>query len=81
MKTALVTGVSWKTGIGYAIVKQLINDGYYVYAIYHSNSSTAKEVLERDYPNRVKCIQCDLSNRQAVQGMNFLSATVYHQLN
>lgn len=43
MKKALVTGVSWDTGIGYAISKQLIEDGYFVYAIYHSKDSTAKE--------------------------------------
>ena len=34
MKKALVTGVSWDTGIGYAISKQLIEDGYFVYEIY-----------------------------------------------
>lgn len=47
MKKALVTGVSWDTGIGYAISKQLIEDGYFVYAIYHSKDSTAKEKLEK----------------------------------
>ena len=49
MKKALVTGVSWDTGIGYAISKQLIEDGYFVYAIYHSKDSTAKEKLEKNY--------------------------------
>ena len=41
MKNALVTGVSWTTGIGFAISRQLIADGFYVYAVYHSEDSTA----------------------------------------
>ena len=45
MKRALVTGVSWDTGIGFAISKQLISEGYFVYAVYHSGNSTAKEIL------------------------------------
>ena len=46
MKKALVTGVSWDTGLGFAITKQLIEDGYFVYAVYHSEDSTAKTILE-----------------------------------
>ena len=67
MKKALVTGVSWDTGIGFAITKQLVNDGYFVYAVYHSDESTAKSVLEQDYPSSVKCIQCDLTDRKSIQ--------------
>ena len=66
-KKALVTGVSWDTGIGFAITKQLVNDGYFVYAVYHSDESTAKSVLEQDYPSSVKCIQCDLTDRKSIQ--------------
>lgn len=66
MKKALVTGVSWDTGLGYAITKQLIKDGYYVYALYHSDDSTAKTILERDYSDFVKCIQCDLTDRTQI---------------
>lgn len=67
MKKALVTGVSWDTGIGFAITKQLVEDGYYVYAIYHSTESTAKEIFERDYFEKVKCIQCDFTNRKEIK--------------
>lgn len=69
MKTALVTGVSWDTGIGFAITKQLVNDGYFVYAIYNSDDSTAKIILERDYSDTVKCIQCDLTNRTQISDL------------
>lgn len=67
MKNALVTGVSWDTGIGFAVTKQLIEDGYFVYAVYHSDESTAKEILERDYSTYVKCLQCDLTSRVELQ--------------
>lgn len=67
MKRALVTGVSWDTGIGFAITKQLVEDGYYVYAIYHSAESTAKEYFEREYFEKVKCIQCDFTNREEIK--------------
>ncbi|TGY91321.1 SDR family NAD(P)-dependent oxidoreductase [Petralouisia muris] len=66
MKRALVTGVSWDTGIGFAITKQLVSDGYYVYAIYHSEDSTALEILSKEFKDRVQCIQCDLTNRNSV---------------
>ncbi len=67
MKRALVTGVSWDTGIGFAITKQLIKDGFYVYAVYHSSESTAKEILEKKYSDKVKCIQCDFTNRKEIK--------------
>ena len=66
MKKALVTGVSWDTGIGFAITKQLIEDGYFVYAIYHSDESTGKEILTSKYAESVECIQCDLTDREQI---------------
>lgn len=66
MKKALVTGVSWTTGIGFAIVKQLVEDGYYVYAIYHSKESDAKEYYEKNNVDKVEFIQCDLSERSSI---------------
>ena len=69
MKTALVTGVSWTTGIGYAVTKQLIKDGYYVYCLYHSSESTAKEELEKHYSKQCKCVQCDLSSREDINSL------------
>lgn len=64
MKQALVTGVSWTTGIGFATVKQLVLDGYYVYAIYHNSESDAKDTVN-DTDN-IEFIQCDLSDRTAI---------------
>ncbi len=63
MKRALVTGVSWSTGIGCAIVKQLLADGYYVYAIYHNSEFDARDVIDSE---NVQFIQCDLSDRAQV---------------
>lgn len=66
MKKAVVTGVSWDTGLGFAITKQLVEDGYFVYAIYHNDESTAKNIFERDFADSVKCVQCDLTDRDAI---------------
>lgn len=65
MKRALVTGVSWTTGIGFAVTKQLIKDGYYVYAVYHSTESTAREYYD-EHPDNVEFIQCDLADRNEI---------------
>lgn len=62
MKNALVTGVSWTTGIGFAISKQLIEDGFYVYAIYHSEDSTAKNFYDQN-PGNIKFLQCEFAVR------------------
>ena len=35
--------------------------------IYHSVESTAKAILERDYYEKVKCIQCDFTNREEIK--------------
>lgn len=69
MKKALVTGVSWDTGIGFAITKQLVEDGYFVYAIYHSDESTSKEILSSQYADSVECIQCDLTERDQIDNL------------
>ena len=63
MKKALVTGVSWDTGIGFAITEQLVRDGYYVYAVYHNEQATAKRVIEEKYQDSVKCLRCNLADR------------------
>lgn len=65
MKKALVTGVSWTTGIGFAVTQQLIRDGYFVYAVYHSAESTAKEYYD-NHPDNVEFVQCDLADRELV---------------
>ena len=68
MKKALVTGVSWTTGIGFAISKQLIEDGYYVYAVYHSEESTAKDEFKNN-SNCIEFIQCDLADRNSLEAL------------
>lgn len=65
MEKALVTGVSWTTGIGFAVTQQLIKDGYFVYAVYHSAESTAKEYYD-NHPDNVEFVQCDLADRESV---------------
>ena len=66
MKNALVTGVSWTTGIGFAVVNQLLNDGYNVYAIYHSDESDAKAYFEENKTKNVTMLQCDLADRNSL---------------
>lgn len=77
MKKALVTGVSWTTGIGFAITKQLIADGFYVYAIYHSEDSDAKEFYAQN-PDNVEFIQCDLEKQDSLNSLikNFKAANI-----
>jgi NAD(P)-dependent dehydrogenase (short-subunit alcohol dehydrogenase family) len=52
-KTALVTGVSRPTGIGHAICLQLLSEGYFVHATYHSENA-CKDKFEKLYPNQFK---------------------------
>lgn len=52
-KIALVTGVSRTTGIGYAICKQLLSDGYFVHAVYNSENLCESEFAKL-YPNQYK---------------------------
>ena len=61
-KTALVTGVSRPTGIGYAICMQLLSEGYYVHAVYHSENECEKE-FGKMYPNQFRLHQVDFTNR------------------
>jgi NAD(P)-dependent dehydrogenase (short-subunit alcohol dehydrogenase family) len=77
MKNALVTGVSWTTGIGFAVSKQLIEDGFFVYAVYHSEDSTAKEFFEKN-PSNIEFLQCDLSQRDSIDLLisHFVSSDV-----
>lgn len=65
MKTALVTGVSRTTGIGFAICKQLMDDGYFVYAIYNSENS-CEAALQDSYQGKFRFMQCNFTNRDAL---------------
>ena len=68
MKTALVTGVSRTTGIGYAICKQLLNNGYFVYAIYNSENS-CEATLQDSYKDKFSFLQCDFTDRNALDSL------------
>lgn len=82
MKKALVTGVSWTTGIGFAVTQQLIKDGYFVYAVYHSEESTAKEYYD-NHPDNVEFIQCDLADRESISRLieRFSGITIHAIIN
>lgn len=69
MKNALVTGVSWTTGIGFAVVNQLLNEEYNVYAIYHSDESDAKTYFDKNKTKNITMLQCDLSDRNSIKDM------------
>lgn len=60
-KTALVTGVSRPTGIGYAICLQLLSEGYFVHMTYHSENVCEKE-FGKLYPNQFKMHYVDFAD-------------------
>lgn len=65
MKTALVTGVSRKSGIGYGICKRLLNNDYKVVAIYNSENECEEE-LSIDYGEHISFFHCDFTSAQEV---------------
>lgn len=65
MKTALVTGVSRKSGIGYGICKNLLESHYRVVAIYNSENECEEE-LSADYGEHISFIHCDFTLAQEV---------------
>jgi NAD(P)-dependent dehydrogenase (short-subunit alcohol dehydrogenase family) len=64
MKTALVTGVSRPTGIGFAICKQLLSEGYYVYMTYNSENKCKFDVK---YHEMISMHQVDFSKREVLE--------------
>ncbi|MBR5192385.1 MAG: 3-oxoacyl-ACP reductase FabG [Clostridia bacterium] len=73
MKTAIVTGASG--GIGLAITKKLISNGYFVIAQYNKNESSLqrlkKELTEKELGEYLFSVKCDFNNKKEVQ--NFVS--------
>jgi len=62
-KIALVTGVSRTTGIGFAICKQLLSEGYFIHAVYNSENS-CEEDFAKFYPNQYKMHQVDFLDKE-----------------
>ena len=65
-KTAIVTGAA--RGIGKAIAKRLVEDGFFVAAVYNSSEKLAKELESELYPN-VKAYKCDVSDSESVNAV------------
>lgn len=65
-KTAIVTGAA--RGIGKAIAKRLVGDGFFVAAVYNSSENLAKELESELYPN-VKAYKCDVSDSESVNAV------------
>ncbi len=63
-KTAIVTGAS--RGIGRQTAKKLVEDGFFVAAIYSSNEAAARELEKECFPN-VKAYKCDVSDCEQVK--------------
>ena len=64
-KNAIVTGVSRQTGIGYAICRQLLSEGYCVHAAYHSENECGAS-LESQFPNQVFMHQVEFADRRSL---------------
>ena len=60
-KTALVT-VSRKSGIGYAICMQLLEENYFIHAVYNSENECEKDFSIK-YPEKFKMHKADFTDR------------------
>ncbi len=69
-KIALVTGVSRKSGIGYAICLKLLAGGYFVHAAFNSENECEEEFTEK-FPRKFKMHQADFTERDKL--MKFIS--------
>jgi len=63
MKTALVTGVSRKTGIGFEVCKTLLENGYRVIALRNSDNECESE-LRANYGDYAIFLKCDFTDRE-----------------
>lgn len=65
-KTAIVTGVSNKKGIGFAICKKLLEEGYFVNALYNSTNECEQKFKSN---NSIKFFQCDFTDRESLKSL------------
>lgn len=77
-KTALVTGVSRPTGIGYAICTRLLSEGYFVHATYHSENLCEPQ-LAKAFPNQFVMHHVDFTDETSLR--NFISDMKAARLN
>ncbi|QNF29595.1 elongation factor P 5-aminopentanone reductase [Metabacillus elymi] len=68
-KYALITGASG--GIGMAIAKKLIEDGYHIFVHYHQNEQAIQELIQTNaqYKRMILPIQADLTKQTGVQDL------------
>lgn len=75
-KAALVTGVSRETGIGYAICRQLLSEGYFVHAVYNSENLCEESLKKKYGDNNIEMHQVDFTDRQSLNG--FIAKMLSH---
>jgi len=66
MMRVLVTGGA--SGLGYAITKQLLDSGDYVYFTYLQSNDQATE-LQAKFPNQCLGLQCDFQSNQSIEAL------------
>lgn len=66
-QTALVTGGS--RGIGKAIVKELVENGFSVWFTYHKHLEEAQKVLDELKSDQCEFVQCDLSDEGSIHSL------------
>ena len=71
MKKRLLMVTGGATGIGLAILRRFVQEGWDVLCHYHSNEETAKEIRDEILGLGMKCdlIQADLSTEEGIAGL------------
>ena len=62
---ACVTGAD--RGLGYELVKVLLEDGYIVFAVQYNKEWRLLDELSTEYPDRLHIVELDVSNDESVK--------------
>lgn len=62
-KVALVTGVSRENGIGFAICRQLLSEGYYIHAVYNTENS-CEAFFKEKYLTKYQMHKVDFTDKE-----------------